>query len=178
MRRGRTPRVNDAQVEVIDGDDAKSENVGSPEAVRKALQTLTTVYVRSPVLEEAMPSLRGVGETVGVKETADATRAIIEQSPHRPVKAAATFTLGTILLRNPEGEKGARAEARGLFERVRKEYAETPYAGEADRYLFELENLQIGRAAPDFEATDQEGKPFKLSDYRGKVVVLDFWGFW
>ena len=23
-----------------------------------------------------------------------------------------------------------------------------------------------------------DGKPFKLSDYKGKVVLLDFWGFW
>jgi peroxiredoxin len=31
---------------------------------------------------------------------------------------------------------------------------------------------------PDFETEDVEGQPFKLSDYAGKVVVLDFWGFW
>jgi peroxiredoxin len=36
----------------------------------------------------------------------------------------------------------------------------------------------VGNLAPDFEAKDVEGKSFKLSDYRGKVVVLDFWGFW
>ena len=38
--------------------------------------------------------------------------------------------------------------------------------------------LQVGFRAPDFEAVDLEGKRFKLSDYRGKVVALDFWGFW
>jgi DNA-directed RNA polymerase subunit RPC12/RpoP len=34
------------------------------------------------------------------------------------------------------------------------------------------------KAAPDFSATDQNGKTLKLSDYRGKVVVLDFWEHW
>jgi hypothetical protein len=38
--------------------------------------------------------------------------------------------------------------------------------------------LEVGHRAPDFEAKDIEGVAFKLSDYRGKVVVLDFWGFW
>jgi hypothetical protein len=38
--------------------------------------------------------------------------------------------------------------------------------------------LVVGCRAPDFEATDLAGVKFKLSDYRGKVVVLDFWGFW
>jgi peroxiredoxin len=32
--------------------------------------------------------------------------------------------------------------------------------------------------APDFESVDQDGVAFKLSDYRGKVIVVDFWGFW
>jgi cytochrome oxidase Cu insertion factor (SCO1/SenC/PrrC family) len=30
-------------------------------------------------------------------------------------------------------------------------------------------------AAPEVKGTDQDGKHFKLSDYKGKVVLLDFW---
>ena len=44
--------------------------------------------------------------------------------------------------------------------------------------LFELRNLAIGKTAPDIVADDLDGKSFKLSEYRGKVVVLDFWGNW
>ena len=36
----------------------------------------------------------------------------------------------------------------------------------------------IGQVAPEIEAEDLDGQPFKLSDYRGKVVMLDFWGHW
>ncbi len=33
--------------------------------------------------------------------------------------------------------------------------------------------------APDFTAVNlQTGKPFSLSDYRGKIVFLNFWGSW
>jgi cytochrome oxidase Cu insertion factor (SCO1/SenC/PrrC family) len=39
-------------------------------------------------------------------------------------------------------------------------------------------DLEIGKVAPDIEAVDLDAVPFKLSDYRGKVVVLDFWGDW
>ncbi len=44
--------------------------------------------------------------------------------------------------------------------------------------LYLLEKLSIGKAAPEIEGEDLDGKRFKLSDYRGKVVVLDFWGNW
>ena len=37
---------------------------------------------------------------------------------------------------------------------------------------------QVGQLAPDILGQDVDGKEFKLSDYRGKIVVLDFWGFW
>ena len=44
--------------------------------------------------------------------------------------------------------------------------------------LFEMRNLNIGQVAPEIEGEDIDGVVFKLSDYRGKVVVLDFWGHW
>jgi hypothetical protein len=48
----------------------------------------------------------------------------------------------------------------------------------AKNELFVLRNLAIGKAAPDINGEDIDGTRFKLSDYRGKVVVLDFWGYW
>ena len=35
-----------------------------------------------------------------------------------------------------------------------------------------------GTEAPEIVGEDVDGVPFKLSDYRGKVVLLDFWGNW
>jgi hypothetical protein len=43
--------------------------------------------------------------------------------------------------------------------------------------LFEVRHLSVGKEAPDIEGEDQDGKRFKLSDYRGKVVLLDFWSY-
>ena len=48
----------------------------------------------------------------------------------------------------------------------------------AEGQLFVLKYLQIGKVAPDIEGADLDEVAFKLSDYRGKVVVLDFWGDW
>ncbi|MDI1248628.1 MAG: redoxin domain-containing protein [Lacunisphaera sp.] len=38
--------------------------------------------------------------------------------------------------------------------------------------------LKVGAPAPDFPATDAAGQAVKVSDYRGKVVILDFWATW
>ena len=43
---------------------------------------------------------------------------------------------------------------------------------------YSADQLAIGKTAPDIVGEDVDGKSMKLSDYRGKVVVLDFWGNW
>ncbi len=97
------------------------------------------------------------------------------------MRAGALFALGQVLLQSCRSED--KVEGRDCFQAVIAEYGETSngtttYGKLAERTLFELENLQLGMVAPDFEATDENGAKWKLSDYRGKVVVVDFWGFW
>jgi thiol-disulfide isomerase/thioredoxin len=54
-----------------------------------------------------------------------------------------------------------------------------PTLGElAKQRLDEMNNLVEGKPAPEIDAEGVDGKRFKLSDYRGKVVVLIFWGTW
>jgi peroxiredoxin len=38
--------------------------------------------------------------------------------------------------------------------------------------------LAVGDPAPDWTLRDAEGRAHSLSDYRGRVVVLDFWATW
>ncbi len=39
-------------------------------------------------------------------------------------------------------------------------------------------SLQIGQTAPSFSVSRLNGKPFKLEDYKGKIVLIDFWATW
>jgi peroxiredoxin len=97
-----------------------------------------------------------------------------------------------------------RAEAEQLLERVGREFADVPqaqalvdgpgrvqisryvspdgkpklYGALAEAALFELRGLAVGKPVPDIEGKDVDGQPFKLSDYRGKVIVLTFSGNW
>ena len=71
--------------------------------------------------------------------------------------------------------------AETLLEEVRKEFAalESP-AGRlgvlAERALWQIRNLSIGKTAPEVVGKGLRGEELKLSGFRGKIVVLDFQG--
>lgn len=44
--------------------------------------------------------------------------------------------------------------------------------------IYELENLHVGAVTPEIDGRDMEGLPMRLSDFRGRVVFLKFWGDW
>ena len=44
--------------------------------------------------------------------------------------------------------------------------------------LHRIRHLSLGSVAADIRGDDIDGNEFKLSDYRGKVVMLSFWGHW
>jgi hypothetical protein len=99
----------------------------------------------------------------------------MEKNPGHEAKGHSTMTLAQILMRQNPNPK----EAEKLFEEVVAKYKDIKasrgtLADRAESNLFEIRNLQVGMVAPDIEGEDTEGKKFKLSDYRGKVVMLDF----
>ena len=80
--------------------------------------------------------------------------------------------LGNLLLR-----AGVKLAAEDIPERVytreESKIAATPAPAVAP-----TEKIAVGAVAPDFTTIDLAGKPVKLSDFRGKVVVRDFWATW
>jgi thiol-disulfide isomerase/thioredoxin len=65
-----------------------------------------------------------------------------------------------------------------IYNRLVADYAGTPASSEARRILLRKKNLQRGDLFPDFISKDSDGKTFRLTELRGKVVVLEFWANW
>lgn len=114
-------------------------------------------------------------------------RAVLDR-PNAPRRVAgmARYALAKWLLSAGSGDE-ARTAALELFEQVTDSYADLPHPYDyergtlgdaARRAAFELEHLQVGKVAPEISGADVEGRRFKLSDYRGKVVLLVFCGDW
>jgi hypothetical protein len=80
-----------------------------------------------------------------------------------------------------KGHDGLTVEVEALLQDAGSKYGEVkmPFGGtvgeQARDELFEMRRLAVGKESPDIDGTDQDGKQFKLSDYRGKVVLLYFW---
>jgi len=65
---------------------------------------------------------------------------------------------------------------------LRQYYTELPdslkFSSAAKELDYYLENLTVGKPAPEFALSDTTGKKIKLSDYKGKYVLIEFWASW
>lgn len=125
---------------------------------------------------------------LGMADERDFLRNVIKRATNKTVVGMACFNLAMSLRRSETLTKEDESEAISLLERVEREFAnvllvapEGPPARLGDLAappLFEFKYLSVGKTAPDIEGEDIDGVKFKLSDYRGKVVLLSFWGDW
>jgi hypothetical protein len=159
---------------------------GGPEAAEKAIAEIAARHAASPRLERICERLQHLRYRVPRVAVLRALRTVLEKTPDKAVKGAAILSVAAIESgewppedESEDGDAEAKEwdEAGALLAQAVKECAGTRWADLAAGLIRERERLQIGMTAPDFEAVDVDGKKFRLSDYRGRVVVLDFWGF-
>jgi hypothetical protein len=97
--------------------------------------------------------------------------AVAQAASDRDIKAQARFNIGDAYWRTKDNDR-----ARKAFQAVITEYPGTKYAQEAEGNLREIEFLNLGQPAPQFARTTLTGDPISLAGFKGKVVVLKFWG--
>ncbi|BAV04695.1 Peroxiredoxin [Filimonas lacunae] len=70
------------------------------------------------------------------------------------------------------------AEAEKTFKQFPEVLRNTDLGKELNGRITKLKTTQAGAVAQDFAQNDVNGKEVKLSDFRGKWVLLDFWASW
>lgn len=146
-----------------------------------AQQLMRSVFEKSPQRDTRGKACFGLAQLL--KNTVDAIsqfQVIDEKTRAMVERVYGPDYFAGLIAKDP---KPLLAESEKLFEKVIAEYGDLKhyrgtYADAAKATLYEIRNLAIGKVAPEIEGEDVDGVKFKLSDYRGKVVVLDFWGNW
>jgi hypothetical protein len=106
-------------------------------------------------------------------------RKLLGKASSDDTKANATFALAKLLKNKDEA---SQPEAEKLFEKAIEQFGKLSgkqqLITQAKNELNDIKLRGIGKPVPDIAGDDLDGKAFKLSDYKGKVVLIDFWGFW
>ncbi|MFO0822530.1 MAG: TlpA disulfide reductase family protein [Gemmataceae bacterium] len=162
--------------------------------VEKARDFLIATFAEDTNLKRTFPGLSKTARGRNI------LRAFHEKTPGKEIKGAALYFLASGMLEEADYPGGGLApplsaekrdagfeEAEAMLKKAAKEYGNVEvddFAGKqsiakaVEGQRFFLNNLTVGQVLPDSSCEDLHGKKVKISDYRGKVVVLDIWATW
>ncbi|MDG1049148.1 MAG: hypothetical protein P8M11_00575 [Planctomycetota bacterium] len=148
------------------------------QAAKDSLHELVTAHRGSDRLEELSWMLGRLVYFFGEEEGAAIGAGLEKDSPNEEVRTWAVFSRTSGSLENApvdsEAFQEAIAELRAALAKVDMEML----AEEVENRIAVREKFSLGMVAPDIQGLDLAGNAFALSDYKGKVVLLDFWGDW
>ena len=151
------------------------------DATRQALVALEKSHLASPRLEGMLFMFNQLEHFVGAENGLRFARKVEEQTTSPVVRAFAGFAVCERVLREEpiqsEAYQQARAHVMALVAPLEGRHAEL--AGSVILAEIEVrESFGVGMTAPDIVGVDLDGVEFRLSDYAGKILMVDFWGDW
>ena len=137
-----------------------------PSLLEAAVGLIRAVAAKNPSREVRAQAEMGLAWQVAGKHY----RAEMSGAPETPRLASETVARLEELIRDHGDCPSLRALGRPPSVKT--------VADEANLYLDEIRKVGIGNIAPEIRGPDLDGVGLKLSDHRGKVVMLVFWASW
>ncbi|SDF03828.1 Peroxiredoxin [Mucilaginibacter pineti] len=140
-----------------------SKNIKLGEQYQAKLQA-EHKQVDSPLLKVLLPIYQK-----NIEDLSDATLKFVNDNKHSLAGFYAATSLDPIkyepqLITYSDAIKGTFDDNPGIQQFIKQ--------------MEKVKVVAIGHKAPDFTVAGIDGKPIKLSDYKGKYVMLDFWASW
>lgn len=133
-------------------------------------------HVSQPWFGDALTQLWGDRKRCEQDQLGAWLQAARDGNESKEVQAQARYYLAYDAVNSED--KATRERGFAAFDALIAELPDAEWSNRARQDLFLMRDRVVGKPALDFEAKTVDGVSFKLSDYRGKVVLLDFWGFW
>ncbi|HEX4343473.1 MAG TPA: redoxin domain-containing protein [Verrucomicrobiae bacterium] len=150
--------------------------------------------VDSPIMTEVTPIITDIKAKVAAGKTSEAdlkdnlTQLDALIAKHKGEKtddaAQLSFLKASLYLQLFEND----AKGLEILNQIKSDYAGTKAADMADKFIAQVQAqaeadkvknaLKVGTKFPDFNEQDLAGKSLSIANYKGKVVMLDFWATW
>jgi peroxiredoxin len=151
------------------------ETIARKEALYKRV---VRAHPSSPFIRDIVKFLQAESAPagIGVERAAPLLDTLVATSTLEDVRISALWTKALLYSKSPSPEHAPLL--RKTYEALVAQFPASDEGKRAKGILYQLDHLQVGQVAPDFTTADVDGNAFKLSDFRGKVTVVSFFGFW
>jgi peroxiredoxin len=126
---------------------------------------------------DVVAALAAHAQALGFERAADWEHSIYLATPSAELRTRALLAQVRILAPVDCSERERKGRAVGLLRAELALRPAHPLAQLLKDTIWRIENLAPGSVAPDFTARDVDGNELHLSDWRGRVVLVDVWSF-
>jgi len=150
----------------------------TPPQRKEVLELLLNEHIDSSQLNQLGQALPSLDRLVGEEYAKDAFARIQKHGKNPLLLGWLAFARHENTLRSEPATSKAFLDAKAAAADAIAKSEDTLLQHQFDALVAVQEKFGIGLVAPDISGVDLDGVAFKLSDYKGKVVLLDFWGDW
>ena len=141
-------------------------------ALKPIYAALVADHVNADWFGDAMKDFPRDSRILGLEDSKALLGTMLEKAKSDKTKAAVLYHGATAL------ESEAPEESKAMMARIVEEFGGTEFGMLARAASASPADSKVGKVAPSFMGKSADGFEFGLEDYRGKVTVLDFYGFW